>query len=200
MSREPEQDPLGKAANPEDAAQGEAPEVYPDPRDSAVEEHLDPPHGATRFEAPAGHGTAEGPPYGQQFQERPVLDGSTQSSGAEAATPNPYRGQEDPATMARQPALNTTSTTRWLIASVIAAVILVVTLLLLSPWNPVWCGVGVTFALVGVLAMLVVRATRMPRKPRLRLEAVLMALVWLVPLAIIVTVVITSADEIWRIS
>lgn len=173
------------------------PEVDPDSPERLTEERPDAPHDATRFEAPAGHGTADGPPYGQEFQERPVLDGSTQSDEAEASVPNPHRGQADPATIARQPALNSTRSSRWLVASCVAAVILVLGLLLLARWEPVWCGVGVVVALVALVLMLVLRASRMEQRSKLRAAAVLMAVLWLVPLAVILSVLVGRREEIW---
>lgn len=158
----------------------------------------DPPHAASRFDAGNGQGTVSGPPHDGPLQERPVLDGSTQSYTAEASVPNPYRGETDPAQMIDQPALNSTNTNRWLISAVIAATILTIALLLLMPWNPVWCGIGVTIALVGVLAMLAVRASRITLKKRLRIDAVLMGIVWVVPLIIFIVVLLTSADSIWN--
>lgn len=173
------------------------PAVDPDSKERLNEEILDPPHEATRFEAPNGQGTSDGPPYDQEFQERPVLDGASQSPEAEASVPNPYRGQADPARMTRQPALNSTSTDRWLIASSVAGTILIVLLLLLIRWNPFWCAVGVVFTLIALVAMLGLRLTGIGRKARLRIDAVLMALIWLVPLTIAISVVAGSAHEIW---
>lgn len=173
------------------------PEVDPDSQERIAEEHPDPPHAASRFDAGTGQGTVTGPPYDSDFQERPILDGSTQSPAAEASIPNPYRGETDPAAVHRQPALNSTSTNRWLIASVIAAAVVVAVLLLLLQWSPLWCGIGIVVALVSLILMLVVRASPLPLKPRLRVEAALMAVLWLVPLAIIITVLITAADQIW---
>lgn len=173
------------------------PEVDPDSKERLAEERPDPPHAATHFDAGTGQGTVDGPPYDSPLQERPILDGSTMNEAAEATVPNPYRGQADPAAIKRQPALNSTSTNRWLFASIVAVVVVTVVLLLLFPWNPLWCGIGIVVALLGVLLMLVVRASRMRLRARLRTEAVLLASVWLVPLAIIVGVLITSADEIW---
>ncbi len=74
---------------------------------------------------------------------------------------------------------------------------IVLLLLLLMPWSPVWCGIGITIALVGVLAMLAVRASRIGRAARLRIDAVLLAIVWLVPLAIFIFVLLASAASIW---
>lgn len=172
------------------------PSVDPDGREQLAHEWSEAPHPATRFDAGTGQGTVSAPREGA-FQERPILDGSTQSNFVEATVPNPYRGERDPSRISDQPALNTTSTNRWMFASVVAAVIVVVALFALFPWSPVWCTIGITFALVGLLAMLAVRASPLGLKARLRIDAVLMALIWLVPLIIILTVMLTNADEIW---
>lgn len=176
------------------------PEVNPDAAARELQEQPDAPHTATRFDAGTGQGTSSGPPYGAAYQERPILDGSTMSPRAEASVPNPYRGQSDPGAVSHQPALNTTNTNRWLFASVIAGVIVVVVLLLLMPWSPVWCSVGVAVALVALLLALVVRVSRMPRPARLWAEAFLLAIIWIVPLIIILTVVISSANDIWGVN
>lgn len=176
---------------------GIEPTVNPDSPKREREQMPEPPHPATRFDAGTGQGTVTGPPHDSPLQERPILDGSTQNYFAEATVPNPNRGESDPAQMKEQPALNSTNTNRWLFAAVIAAAIMTIVLLLLMPWNPVWCGIGITVALVGVLAMLAVRASRIGRTARLRLDAVLLAVVWLVPLAIFIFVLLTSAASIW---
>lgn len=173
------------------------PAVDPDSQERLAEEIVDPPHEATRFEAPNGQGTSDGTPYDREFLERPVLDGATMSPAAEASVPNPYRGQADPARITKQPALVSARTDRWLISSAIAGTILVALLLLLIRWNPFWCAFGVIFALGMLLAMLGVRLSRIPRRARLRIDAVLMALLWLVPLGIVISVVVGSAHEIW---
>lgn len=162
----------------------------------ANEQH-DRPHEATRFDAGTGQGTVHGFPKGPSAQERPILDGSTESPSAEASTPNPNRGESDPALVTHQPALTSANSMRWIISGIIAAVLLGTVLLFLARWDPVWSGVGITVALVGLLAMHAVRLTRLGQRARLRVDALLMAVVWLVPLAIIVTVLVTHADEIW---
>ena len=174
------------------------PEIDPDAAEREPEERPDPPHEASRFDAGTGQGTVEGPPYDAELQERPILDGSTQSPEAEASVPNPYRGQSDPALIQLQPALNTTSTRRWFFASVVAFLLLSVALILLMKWDPVWCTVGVGVGVLALIGMAVVRASKIRRPARLRLDALLMAVLWLVPLAIILTVLLTHADEIWR--
>lgn len=173
------------------------PEVDPDAGQRVFEERPDPAHGPSRFDAGTGQGTVGAPPYEYELQERPILDGSTMSPEAEASVPNPYRGETDPAAMHRQPALHTTNTNRWLFASTAAGVIVTVVLLLLLPWSPVWCTVGIAVALIGLLLMLGVRASGLRRPARLWVDAVLLAIIWLVPLAIIITVLLTSADDIW---
>lgn len=173
------------------------PSVDPDSQELLAEELPEPPHPATEFDAGTGQGTVH-PPRTGRLQQRPILDGSTQDSVTESTVPNPHRGQEDPAMMKRQPALNSSSTDRWLVASVIAAAVMCAALLWLLPYNEVWCGIGIIVALVGVIAMLVLRLTRIGLKARLRIDAVLMALVWLVPLAVFIAVLITSSDEIWN--
>lgn len=172
------------------------PEIDPDSGLRIAEEHPDPPHTATRFDAGTGQGTVSESHYGDKTLDHPVLDGSTMSPEAEASVPNPSRGESDPATMHNQPALHTTSTTRWLFSSAIAGVFVVVILLLLAPFSPVWCGVGVAVALVALLAVLAVRASRIRRPARLYIEAVLLMIIWLVPLIIIITVLVTAADDI----
>lgn len=173
------------------------PAVNPDSPRREHEQMPEPPHPATHFDAGTGQGTVTGPPHDSPLQERPILDGSTQNYVAEATVPNPNRGENDPAQMKHQPALNATNTNRWLFAAVTAAAIMTIVLLLLMPWSPVWCGIGITVALVGVLAMLTVRASRIGRTGRLRIDAVLLAIVWLVPLAIFIFVLLTSAASIW---
>lgn len=173
------------------------PSVNPDSPKRESQHMPEPPHPATHFDAGTGQGTVTGPPHDSPLQERPILDGSTQHYVTEAAAPNPNRGESDPAQVKHQPALNTTNTNRWLFAAAAAAAIMTVVLLLLMPWNPVWCGIGITVALVGVLAMLAVRASRIGRAARLRIDAALLAIVWLVPLAIFIFVLLTSAASIW---
>ncbi len=181
------------AVEPEDIE----PAVDPDSKDRMAEELPEPPHPATRLDAGTGQGTVSGPPRDSEFQERPILDGSTQGAMTEASVPNPHRGQTDPALEWRQPAVNSASTNRWLFSGIIAFVVVAVVLFVLYPWDPVWCSIGIGFALVALLVMIGVRATRLRLKVRLRVEAALLALIWLVPLAIIFTVLGTSADEIW---
>lgn len=173
------------------------PQVDPDSNDRMAEERPEPPHEPSHFDAGNGQGTVTGPPYDEQFQERPILDGSTQNDHAEAAVPNPYRGMSDPAMIKRQPALNKAKSSRWLIASAIAAAVISVVLLALAPWSPLWSGVGVLIAVGGLLLMLVIRASKIKPKVRLRLEALLLGIVWAVPLAIALSILFTSADEIW---
>lgn len=173
------------------------PDVDPDAGERVLEEHPDPPHPASRYDAGTGQGTVTGPPYDVEVQERPILDGSTESAESEASVPNPYRGLSDPARVFRQPAVNSTNTRRWLTASVIAVVVVSTLLLLLARWDPVWCGVGIVVAVLAFAAMILVRASKIERPARLRLEAILMAVLWLVPLAIILTVMIGHRGEIW---
>lgn len=178
-------------------ADGLEPAIDPDGQERLAEEHPDAPHEATRFDAGTGQGTVTGPPHDIAHLDRPILDGSTMSDEAEASVPNPHRGQVDPALAHRQPALTSTSTTRWLVAAIVAAVLVSAALFALYPWNPLWCSIGIGFALVALLAMLAVRATRLSRPARLRVEAALLGSIWVVPLAIFITVLATSADEIW---
>ena len=58
-------------------------------------EHHDVPHRATEHDAGTGQGTVSDLPEGVT-QDRPVLDGSTESDAAERATVNPRRGMQDP--------------------------------------------------------------------------------------------------------
>jgi len=53
------------------------------------------PHPATRYDAGNGQGTVHRWPQGAT-QDRPILDGSTQSAVAEREVENPWRGLEDP--------------------------------------------------------------------------------------------------------
>lgn len=192
-------DVSGSSGAPEATGEAIEPRVNPDSNERLHEELYETPHPASRFDAGTGQGTiSETPRHGDKL-EHPILDGSTESFRFQATVPNPNRGDEDPAAMKRQPALNTSNTNRWLISSVIAAAVMTIVLLLLMPWNPVLCGIGVTTALVGVLAMLVVRASGIGLKVRLRIDAVLMAIVWLVPLVIFIIVLLTSADQIWGV-
>ena len=173
------------------------PDVDPDSKERVAEEHPDPPHEASRFDAGTGQGTVSGPPTGVKFQERPILDGSTQSAEAEASVPNPYRGQTDPAQMHRQPALNDTGTQRWFIAGVVAFVLVGAALIALARWDPVWCSVGLAVGLIGLVGMLLVRVSRVERPLRLWLDALLLAIIWIVPLIVILGVMIGRADEVW---
>lgn len=59
------------------------------------DEKRDAPHKATGRDAGTGQGTSSGPPD-TETQDRPVLDGSTESDAAERETVNPRRGMEDP--------------------------------------------------------------------------------------------------------
>lgn len=186
-----------RPASPEEPHDGEPRTVDPDSDKRLAEELPQPAHGASRFDAGTGQGTVSGPPHDGLFQERPILDGSTQGPLTEATVPNPSRGQADPAGIIRQPALNSTHSTRWLASSLVAVVILTVVMLLLLQWSPLWCGLGIAFILLATLAMLIVRASSMSRRMRLRLEAVLHWLIWLVPLVIIISVLIGHRDDIW---
>lgn len=169
----------------------------PDSRRRLAEEITEAPHKATRYDAGTGQGTSHGPPRGVAFQDRPVLDGSTQSYVVEHSVPNPTRGEDDPQSVTHQPALTSASTNRWMFASVVAAVLVVTALFLLYQWSPVWCTVGITVAMVGLLLMLAVRLSPLRLKSRLRVDAAIMAMIWLVPLVIIVTVMLVNADQIW---
>lgn len=172
------------------------PAMDPDSGERVRAERADPPHGPSRLDAGTGQGTVTGPPH-TEFQERPILDGSTQSAEAEASVPNPYRGQSDPAGIHRQPALNSTNTNRWLFAAIVAYVILGAALVALARWDAVWCGIGLAVGLLGLLGMLVVRASGLRRPARLRVDAVLLTVIWLVPLAVILSVMIGRSDQIW---
>ena len=55
----------------------------------------DEPHKATETDAGTGQGTVEELPHGEH-QDRPVLDGSTESPEADASTDDPRRGMSDP--------------------------------------------------------------------------------------------------------
>lgn len=198
--RDPEQDPgrvpgNGRALDSDPSLE---PAVDPDAGERVAEERPDAPHGPSRFDAGTGQGTVDGPPAEAELQERPILDGSTMSADAEASVPNPYRGQTDPAQMRRQPALNSTNTQRWLFAAIIAFVLVGAALVALAPWDPLWCGIGLAVGLLGLVGMLLVRVSGISRPARLRLDAVLLTIIWLVPLAIILTVLITHAGEIWQ--
>lgn len=57
--------------------------------------HGEKPHPASRTDAGNGQGTVSGPPHGET-QDRPVLDGSTQSREAEREVDNPWRGVYNP--------------------------------------------------------------------------------------------------------
>lgn len=61
----------------------------------AVISHGDKPHPASATDAGSGQGTVSGPPHGKT-QDRPVLDGSTQSRESEREVDNPWRGVYDP--------------------------------------------------------------------------------------------------------
>ncbi len=180
------------------APNGIEPRINSDSHQRMRQEKRDPSHAGSRFDAGTGQGTVSGPPHDGPLQERPVLDGSTQSYAVESTVPNPNRGEDDPGRIAHQPALNTSNTNRWLFAAVIAATIMTGVLLLLLPWSPFWCGIGITVALVGVLAMLAIRASGVSLRRRLRIDAILMAVVWLVPLTIFIVVLLTSAEAIWN--
>lgn len=173
------------------------PDIDPDSDELLAQERPDPPHPPTRFDAGNGQGVAVNPPLDSGVQERPILDGSTQSAVAEASVPNPYRGQDDPGTISHQPALNTTGTGRWIVAGSVATALMTLLLLLLAQWNPIWCGVGVAVAVVSLLLMLAVRASKRPLRRRLRIEAILLAVIWLVPLAIFIWTLVAFSDEIW---
>lgn len=56
----------------------------------------DPPHKGSKFDAGTGQGTLDEMPSGDTL-DRPVLDGSTESSTAQRETDNPFRGKADPA-------------------------------------------------------------------------------------------------------
>lgn len=165
-----------------------------DVHDGQLVEH---PHSASRYDAGNGQGTVAGPPLDGGVLEHPILDGSTQSPEAEAAVPNPYRGVDDPATIAKQPALNNASSGRWLVAGVLATVVVTVPLLLLIPFDPIWSVAGIAFALVGLALMLIARLSHLRQRLRLRLMAVLTWLMLLVPVIIISTLLIVHASEIW---
>ncbi len=180
------------------ASPTEEPMIDPDSTQRLADELPEPAHPATEFDAGTGQGTVSGPPRDTDLQQRPILDGSTQDDIAEATVPNPHRGQYDPATIKRQPALNSARTDRWMIAGVAAAVLVSIVLFLLLPYNPLWCGIGILVAIAGLVAMGAIRLSGLPLPQRLRMDAVLMAVIWLVPLAIFIAVLVTSSDEIWN--
>lgn len=152
------------------------------PRHAAV--YTDPAHEESEFEAPSGHATSDGPPLDGGELHHPILDGSTQSDLAEASAPNPHRGQTDPALVTHQPALNRTSSIRWIIAGAVALVVVSVVLIALYEWSPLWCTVGIGFAALCFIGMFVIRQISMTQRARLRTDAILLGLLWVVPLAI----------------
>lgn len=158
---------------------------------------FDAPHPASEFDAGDGQGTVSGPPLDGGVLRHPILDGATQSDAAEATVPNPYRGVNDPGTIGKQPALNTATSTRWLLAGVFATVVVAIPLVLLARVDPVWTGIGLAAALIGLLLMLGARWMRMEQQRRLRTMAILLAWIWIVPVAVIVTVLITRSDQIF---
>ncbi|UOQ57145.1 hypothetical protein MUN78_16055 [Leucobacter allii] len=173
------------------------PDVDEDSPELEAAQHPEPPHPASRFDAGTGQGTVHGPPLDGGLLEHPILDGSTQHPGAEATVPNPYRGEDDPALVGRQPALTTANTMRWLVAAIVATVLLGTALFLLYPYDPLWCSIGIGVLLVGLLGMLGVRASRLGQRARLRADAVLLAALWLLPLGIILSVMLGRAAAIW---
>lgn len=197
MSPQPEYDAhdfraaaAGKHHNVEPAIDADSPERLD-------EEILEVPHEATHFDAGTGGGTVSGVNDDAATQDRPLLDGSTMSPITERTVPNPYRGVEDPATITRQPALNSTSTNRWLFSGVVATALMSLVLLLLAQYNPLPTSIAIVIALAAMLLMLLVRLTGIETKLRLRFDAILLAVIWLVPLSVIVTTLITYRDLIW---
>ena len=179
------------------AADGREPVIAPDSKRLLENELHDRPHAASRFEASDGAGTVSGPPRGERLQEHPVLDGSTESAEAEASTPNPTRGMSDPAMVSRQPSLTSSGTNRWLLAGNVAAVLMVTVLLLLARFAPLLTGIGIVATLVLLMLMLVVRARSVRLGTKLKEEALLLWLLWVVPLAIVGVVLFQSAAVIW---
>lgn len=173
------------------------PVIDSDSPQRVAEERPEAPHKPTRFDAGTGQGTEHPPRHEGKFQERPILDGSTQNYRSEATVPNPSRGQADPATVTKQPALNSIRTDRWLISGCIATIIVTVVLLALAQWSPVLCISGVLFAVACLIGMILVRVSRMGLKLRLRVDALLLAAIWLASLTVFIIVLTTSADEIW---
>lgn len=80
--RTPDSKSMGDASNEESP-------VVRDPSHEA-------PHPASRFDAGTGQGTLSEIPQGKTL-DHPVLDGATESSAAQGATRNPFRGHRDPA-------------------------------------------------------------------------------------------------------
>ncbi|MFA5606164.1 MAG: hypothetical protein WDA07_03090 [Leucobacter sp.] len=74
--------------------------------------HVEQPHEGTITEAPNGHGTYRAWPPGKTLN-RPVLDGSTQSSDYERDVDNPWRGFDDPGLIVH-PEWGRTQRPRWL--------------------------------------------------------------------------------------
>lgn len=146
--------------------------------------YTDPVHEESTLEASNGLGTSQGPPLDGGELNHPILDGSTQSDLAEATVENPHRGQIDPALITRQPALNRTSSTRWIIAAAVALIVVSGVLIALFEWNPLWSAIGIAFALFCFIAMIVMRQVDMTQRARLRTDAILLGLLWVVPLAI----------------
>lgn len=152
----------------------------------------EPPRQPSRFDAGTGQGTSSGPPDDVEFQDRPVLDGSTLSDASEAQVRNPHRGQADPGSETKQEPLNTGSSLIWLIAANLAAVALTAWLLFLFPWNPVLSSVGVLFVILGLVAMLIIRRLRMRRQRKLRVEALILLVIWIVPFGCGLAILFTS--------
>lgn len=117
-----------------------------------------------------------------------VLEGADLSPSEEARVANPYRGMVDPAVVRKQPALNFTSSTRFLIAGVVAAAVVSAVLLALFAWNAAWATFGIAFAITALAVMWILRAVDMQQKMRLRTDALLLAAIWTVPLAIAFTI------------
>jgi len=157
----------------------------------------DPVRPPSRFDAGSGQGTATGNPFkGLKYQEHPLLDGSTMSHEAEALVVNPHRGEENPARELRQQALTTASTTRYLMSGIVAAILITAALLFLLQWEPVLSGIGILVVLFGLLGMLIVRGIHRPRPTRLRIEATILTVMWIVPITLGIIALVRSLDEI----
>lgn len=160
---------------------------------------VEPPHHSDRFDAGTGQGTVKGFGWGEELQERSVLDGSSEVPRVEVRGHHGrHAGGGEPDAFYGQPSLNTASSKQWLIAGVVSAVVVSVALLWLLQWSPLLCGIALVAVMLLLLAMVFVRKrVVLNSRPRgLHIESVLLVLIWAIPIVTIIIVLITSVELI----
>lgn len=156
------------------------------------------PHEASRFDAGTGQGTHTGSTWGEELQEHPILDGATESAIVEEQTTNDYKGGGEPSAVYSQPALTSASSSRWLLAGIVSAILIAIPLVWLLQFNAVISGIGMVVVLILLLAMVFVRkrVVRPDRRKGLTSEAFLLVLMWIVGIAAAIATIAVEMEQI----